>query len=151
MTTSPTSPGNPSPERAPLRVRSRESTSNVGLNGAWWPQSRDLRVEVADLVDNFPDPSARVTRLLFAGSDWANAVHDGRPVRQVQAGHRLVNVGLILRGATQRVVLMLAIGQRVRLRIIPCGADPAVAGRLLRDGGPHRSPDARTRTADQAR
>jgi hypothetical protein len=102
MTTAPSSRFDPPPERVPLRVRLTDSMSNGRLGGAWWPQSRDLCVEVADLVDNFPDPTARITRVLFSRSDWVNAVHDGRPVRQLRAHQGLVNVGSVARGAPGR-------------------------------------------------
>jgi uncharacterized protein DUF5994 len=147
MTTAPTGHLDAPVERVPLRLRLRSSTSDDG-GGAWWPQSRDLGVEVADLVDNFPDPTTRITRLLISRADWVSLEPGDRPVRQVRARHGIVNVGLIARGGARTVVLMLASGERLRLRVIASNADPMVARRLLRDaGGPRSSPTARTGSA----
>lgn len=107
-----------SPNRVPLRVRFDAAMSDEGLDGTWWPQSRELGVEVADLVDNFPDRSVHITRLLFAGSDWDDRGTDRHPT-QVPAARGVVNVGVIARGGNNRVVLMLSSGERLRLRVVP--------------------------------
>lgn len=45
--------------RGPLRLNMAEDPGRNRLDGAWWPQTRDLEVELADLVDNwFPDEGA---------------------------------------------------------------------------------------------
>jgi len=127
-------------KRVALRVGLYASISDDCRDGVWWPQSRDLRVEVADLVDNFPDPAAGITRVLLARSDWVNA-SDGRPVRQVRSRHGEVNVGFLARGGARTTVLLLGTGQRLRLRVIASSADPRLAGGLLRDAGePRRVP-----------
>lgn len=58
------------PDRAPLRLALAEHPGRGRLDGAWWPQSRDLAVELADLVDHFPKPAGRVVRALFSPPDW---------------------------------------------------------------------------------
>jgi hypothetical protein len=40
------------------------------VDGGWWPQSRDLAVELADLVDHFPPRFGRIVRALVSPPDW---------------------------------------------------------------------------------
>ncbi len=66
--------------RAPLRLQLRDASASGQIDGAWWPQSRDLQIEAADLIDNFPAPAGRISRLLCSRPDWDNAVLNGRGV-----------------------------------------------------------------------
>lgn len=133
MTTSPTTPlSPPSPSgRVPLRLRLRDTASADLVGGAWWPQSRDLQVEAADLVDHLPVSAGYVDRLLFSRPDWDNPVVDGRGVRRIRASRGVVKVGSFPSDDTQLMVLALAGGRRLRLRVIPSDTDPAEADRLL--------------------
>lgn len=70
-------------DRVPLRI-SLNPSSTRRLDGAWWPQSRDLQVECADLIDNFPSNIGRPARLLFSRPDWTPSPTDRPP-----AGSRL--------------------------------------------------------------
>ena len=67
MTTSNTSTQS---TRVPLRLRMAEQTGRGPLDGGWWPQSRDLTVELADLVNHFPKEHGRVIRAIFSPPDW---------------------------------------------------------------------------------
>jgi hypothetical protein len=60
----------PSPRRGPLRLRMAECAGRNHVDGGWWPQSRDLAVELADLVDHFPPRFGRIVRALVAPPDW---------------------------------------------------------------------------------
>jgi len=40
--------------RVPLRLQMTQKPHSHPLDGGWWPQSRYLEVELADLVDHFP-------------------------------------------------------------------------------------------------
>lgn len=132
MTTAPADPLARPTQRLPLRVSVREATTDR-IGGAWWPQSRDLWAEVADLVGNFPDREARIVRLLYSRSDWVSTVPDGQPVREVLVDGDLVKVGSLARGGRGTVVLMLATGVRLRLRVIASNADPVTAAGQLGD------------------
>lgn len=44
--------------RLPLRLGLHDNATTY-LHGAWWPRSRNLRAEAADLVDNFPPAAGR--------------------------------------------------------------------------------------------
>ena len=69
------------PRRRPLRLKLAEKPGANRLDGAWWPRTRDLAVELADLVDRFPSQSGRIVRALFSPSDW-----DAAPGRLPVAG-----------------------------------------------------------------
>ena len=58
------------PGRGPLRLRLAEHPERGHLDGGWWPRSRDLAVELADLVDHFPHRSGRIVRALVSPPDW---------------------------------------------------------------------------------
>ncbi len=60
----------PASRRQPLRLRMGEKPGSHPLDGGWWPQSRDLTVELGDLVDNFPEAQGRIVRVLFSPPDW---------------------------------------------------------------------------------
>ncbi|MFC6285572.1 DUF5994 family protein [Nocardioides sp. GCM10027113] len=149
MSTSPTTrtPDDTVPvsERVPLRLGLRPPALEAsGPDGAWWPQSRDLRTEAADLVDNFPVEAGHVSRLLFSRPDWDDALVDGRGARRILARRGFVKVGSFPSDDTRLMVAMLATGQRLRLTVIACDADPveaaavleaAAAGALVEDPG----------------
>lgn len=131
MTASPASQPDSPPLRPPLRIRLRDSETAGHLDGAWWPQSRDLQVEAADLVDHFPRLAGHVSRLLFSRPDWDDPVQDGRGVRHIRARRGQVKVGSFPADDTQLMVVILSTGQRLHLLVIPSATDPAEADRLL--------------------
>ena len=133
MMASPTSGKTSSAHRAPLRIRLRDSETAGHIDGAWWPQSRDLQVEAADLVDHFPRLAGPVSRLLFSRPDWDDSVVEGRGVRRIQARRGPVKVGSFPDDDTQLMVVILSTRQRLHLRVIPSATDPVEADRLLRD------------------
>lgn len=56
--------------RTPLRLRMSTAPGEALLDGGWWPQSRDLDLELADLVDHLPVLAGRVQRALYSPADW---------------------------------------------------------------------------------
>ena len=133
MTALPTSGPDRSGGRVPLRIRLRDSETAGHIDGAWWPQSRDLQVEAADLVDHFPRLAGHVSRLLFSRPDWDDPVLDGSGVRRIQAGRGQVKVGSFPDDDNQLMVVILSTRQRLQLRVIPSSTGPAEADRLLQD------------------
>jgi hypothetical protein len=136
MTPSPTS-AHTSANRVPLRMQMLDSPSTGHLGGVWWPQSRDLQVEAADLVDHFPDQVGHIDRLLISRPDWDNAVFDGHGGRRIHARRGPVKVGSFPSADTQLMILLLATGRRVSLKVIASATDPVEAERqfqVLRDG-----------------
>lgn len=63
MTTSPSG-------RVPTRLRIGEHLGEDELDAGWWPQSRHLATEVADLVEHLPRDFARIVRVGVYSADW---------------------------------------------------------------------------------
>jgi hypothetical protein len=121
------------------------------ISGAWWPQSRNLQVEAADLVDHFPDQVGHIDRLLFSRPDWDNPVVDGRGVRRIQARRGPVKVGSFPRDDTHLMIVLLSSGRRVSLKVIASTTDPLEADRQLRALSEDETSGATTKDAAQAR
>ena len=68
-------------ERVPLRLRLNQTMGDGALDGSWWPQSRDLSLELADLVDNLPVELGEIHRVVFSRPDWDTAPHRVRVAR----------------------------------------------------------------------
>jgi len=66
---------NPAASRGRLRLCMAEHPGRNRLDGGWWPQSRDLTVELADLVDHFPPQFGRIVRAEYSPTDWEHAAH----------------------------------------------------------------------------
>lgn len=133
--TSPSTPVHALASRVPLRMQLGEPPASGPITGAWWPQSRNLQVEAADLVDHFPDQVGHIDRLLFSRPDWDNPVIGGRGVRRIQARRGPVKVGSFPSDDTHLMILLLASGRRVSLSVIASATDPAEADRQLRATG----------------
>lgn len=105
------------------------------LDGGWWPQSRDLSVELPDLVDNFPVALGRVQRVVFSRPDWDTAPH------RVRAARGLVKVGSYPHDDTQQVWLSMSTHTIIRLSVTPAEG-PAEPPTPAGDGGQGRNLDA---------
>jgi hypothetical protein len=134
MTTSPNTPGE-SPVAAPLRLALHETADQ--LDGAWWPRSRVLATEAAQLVDQFPASVGRINRLLFSRPDWDDGATDGHGLRRIQAGRGPVKVGSFPRDDTHLMVLSMANGRRIRLLVVPSDTDQAEGERRMRAVATH--------------
>lgn len=127
-----TSPSIP-PPREPLRLRLSGSPGMARLDGGWWPQSRDLERELADLVDHFPVDVGRVQRVLFSRPDWDTQPH------RVPVARGRVKTGSYPSDDTHEIVLNMSTRTELRLLVVPAGhpageqalstaADPASHG-----------------------
>ena len=97
-------------DRQPLRLRMTELPRTHPLDGGWWPQSRDLTVELADLVDNFPDGMGRIVRATFSPPDW-----EDQP-RRVPIARGYVQTGFAAGDDTH--VMMLRTSERTELCLL---------------------------------
>lgn len=113
MTTSPDQrPAAVPGDREPLRLRLADVAGRDTLDGGWWPQSRDLAVELADLVDHFPDDQPRLVRALYSPPDWDDHL------RRVPTARGMLKVGCFPRDDTHLMLLTTAGGDRQVLRIL---------------------------------
>ena len=101
--------------RLPLRLRMGDAPARDGLQGGWWPQSRDLAVELADLVDHFPADLGRIVRVIFSPPDWDTAP------RRIPAARGFVKVGSFPRDDTHLVLLKMANHAVLRVLVVPPG------------------------------
>lgn len=131
MATSSSNTRTTSGARVPLRLQLSDTGSPGNRDGAWWPQSRDLQTETADLVDHFPEAAGRINRMLFSRPDWDDAAVGRRGVRRIQAGRGPVKVGSFPSDDTQLMILSMASGQRLKLVVIPSATGAAEGERRL--------------------
>ena len=108
-------PRNSAISRVPLRLRLAEHPGQNHLDGGWWPQSRDLATELADLVDHFPPDLGRIVRAVFSPPDW-----DPAP-RQVPVTRGYVKVGSFPHDDTHLIHLKTADRTMLRLLVVPPG------------------------------
>lgn len=103
----------PRPARQPLRLRLADTPGTAPLDGGWWPQSRDLTLELGDLVDNFPPKSGRIVRVLFSPPDWDDAP------RRVPTGRGYVKTGFDPHDDTHVVVLSTSDRKELCILVVP--------------------------------
>lgn len=85
------------------------------LDGGWWPRSRDLAVELADLVEHLPPQFGRVIRALFSPPDW-----DPAP-RRIPVARGYVKVGSFPADDTHLIHLTTADRTVLRMLVVPPG------------------------------
>lgn len=133
-------PTAPTPHsRGSLRLRMAEPTDTNRLAGGWWPRSRDLATELADLVEHFPVEHGRVIRALYSPPDW-----DGAP-RRVPLRTGYLKVGYFPADDTHTVDLTMSDRRVLRVLVVPPdysasqGAEALLAASTT--GNEHSGPD----------
>jgi hypothetical protein len=86
------------------------------LDGGWWPQSRDLAVELADLADNFPAELGRIVRAVYSPPDW-----DPAP-RRIPVRDGYVKVGSFPRDDTHLIHVKTSNRKVLRVLVVPPGS-----------------------------
>lgn len=99
--------------REPLRLQLSESPGRATLDGGWWPRSRDIDLEVADLIDHFPADRGRVYRVLYSRPDWDTQPHS------VHIASGRLKTGSFPGDDTHMVVLRMSTRQDLRLLVVP--------------------------------
>lgn len=136
MTTSPQVPSPTQPTREPLRLQLGDGSSLGAPDGAWWPRSRNLQDEAADLVDHFPQSAGHIYRLLFSRPDWDDpTLENGGGVRRITAARGRVKCGSFPGDDTHRMVLTMSSGRRLSLVVIPWDAESSDGERVLAAAG----------------
>lgn len=105
----------PSPSRDPLRLRMADHPGRNQVDGGWWPQSRDLAVELADLVDHFPARFGRIVRALVSPPDWDPAL------RRIPVTGGYVKAGLFPRDDSHLIHLKTADRTVLYVLVVPPG------------------------------
>lgn len=83
------------------------------LDGAWWPRTREIDREVAELVDQFPPAAGRIGRVLFSRPDWSTHPH------HIRAARGFVKTGSFPSDDTHVVLLKLATGSQLKVLVVP--------------------------------
>lgn len=99
--------------RQPVRLELSPSPGRSPVDGGWWPQTRDLDVELADLVDNFPVGMGTVSRALYSRPDW-----NTHP-RTVATLRRRIRTGFFPRDDTHLLLVGMSTGTSIRLLVVP--------------------------------
>jgi hypothetical protein len=101
-----------------------------GLHGRWWPQSRDLAVELADLVDHFPAVRGGVMRAIYSPPDW------DAPLRRVRVQRGFVKAGSFPRDDTHVMLLTMFDRSMLKILVVPPGVSVDAGKAALRAGSP---------------
>lgn len=109
----------------PLRLELAPVPGAGLLDGAWWPRSRDLEHELADLVDHFPPQRGRVSRVIFSRPDWLTVP------RRVRVGRGYMKTGSFPRDDTHVVLLKLSSEAQLKVLVVPPGEAEDSAQRMM--------------------
>ncbi|MET9678494.1 DUF5994 family protein [Streptomyces sp. NPDC006482] len=108
------------------RLSLTPETTLVGqLDGAWWPESRDLEAELPPLIDALEGRFGRITRVTVNPTRWPVVPHEV-PV----TGHA-VHVGWFTEQDPDKMILLSYAVGRCDLLVIPPETEPAAAARLM--------------------
>lgn len=103
----------PPATRAPVRLRLAEHPGRDELGGGWWPQSSDLAVELAELVQHFPARFGPVRSVLVSAADWPEVP------QRVAVADRAVTVGLLPRAQSHQIHLTTSSRAVLQLLVVP--------------------------------
>jgi uncharacterized protein DUF5994 len=105
--------------RVPLRLRLSDPDRPHPLDGGWWPQTRNLAVEMADLVNAFPQDRGRIVRAMYSPPDW-----DDEPKR-VTTARGYIEVAPFKREFSPVMILTTSERRKLCLVTIPCDLSEA--------------------------
>jgi Family of unknown function (DUF5994) len=128
-----------------LRLALSESIGLGALDGAWWPRSRNLESELADLVDHFPATSRRIVRAVYSVPDW-------RPAhRRIKTKQGHIKVGSFPNDDSHRILLSLSSREILHLMVIPPRSSPALALAVMATASTPGNRDSAATILDEAR
>jgi hypothetical protein len=113
-----------------VRLRGDGTTAETAFDGAWWPRSRDLAVELPELVAALELLGVRIERFTHPRQPWETL-----PPRKVTVNGRLVRTGAFGTMHPQLVSLTAEGGRRIDLLVVPPEADALTGVRALRMSG----------------
>ncbi|MDN5854765.1 MAG: DUF5994 family protein [Actinomycetia bacterium] len=123
------------PVREPLRLRMTDHPGGNQLDGGWWPQSRDLTVELPDLADHFPAKFGQIVRVLYSPPDWTPPIP-----RRVPVGRSYVKADSYPRDGAHLMQLDLSNGRVVRVLVVPPHYSDGEGGEALLAATTHGYP-----------
>ena len=114
-----------------VRVRLRGAgAGSAAFDGAWWPRSRLLTVELPELIAALDGLGEHVSRFTYAVEGW-----DELPDRKVHVAGRTVRTGGFRSMDPQLVSLTVGDDRRLDLLVVPPEADALTGVRALRMAG----------------
>lgn len=126
---SPNYVGANSQQTAGLALRLRMTPRLVHANrldGAWWPRSTDLIIELPQLLDAVSRRIGRIRGVLLNQEEWLPT-----PVDWTPAGNHRVRIGWYGHQEAHMAVLIGDSAKRVDLLVIPCSDDPRSASAAM--------------------
>lgn len=111
--------------RGPFRLRMSVRPGLDRLDGGWWPYTRDLDTELAELVQKFPPIHGRIMRAVYSRPDWDTAP------RRISLASREIKVGSSPDGDTHVIVVETTNQQRFTLLVIPPSFTPGQGAEAL--------------------
>jgi hypothetical protein len=114
------------------RLAVKLSADRHQADGAWWPRSRVLAVELPTLLSAWPVGDGYISRVIYSVHDW-----EDRP-RSVLIPNRrgLLKTGNFPTDDRHQLVITMLDGQRRALVVIPPSAPEETALRYLRHFDP---------------
>ncbi|RKE20053.1 DUF5994 family protein [Streptomyces sp. TLI_171] len=110
------------------------------LDGAWWPRSRDLLLELPALAAEIDERWGRITRITVNPAQWPDI-----PRRIPVTGHT-VHAGWFTIEQDQHMIMVCSYApRRLSLLVVPPRTDAAEAARLMAEA----ADPANTRTASE--
>jgi hypothetical protein len=108
-----------------LLLLAPDTRHTTTLDGAWWPQSTDLALELPALVAELHRRGRRVSRAAYHPSLW------GPAPRVLQADGRTIHIGWFRSIDPHLISLTGGSGERLELLVVPPDTAEAVAGRAM--------------------
>jgi Family of unknown function (DUF5994) len=96
-----------------------------GINGGWWPRSRDAGAELPGLIAGLSTQAGLVSRVALQADAFSNIPH------QLTVGGRKVHVAWFRHMNVHTVSLTMADRNYLTLLVIPPHASPAAAEQAL--------------------
>lgn len=113
------------PEKTPrLRLKPKAPTSGY-VDGAWWPHSEELPIELPDLLAVLSVRLGPIDRVIYNVGEWAKA-----PAK-LRIGGRIVRLGSYQRQPVNTVEVIGLSRSKIVLLVVPSRTDPAHAHDIM--------------------
>jgi hypothetical protein len=122
-------PSNTPDQTAPDRARLSLDPATLrpaGINGGWWPRSRDAAAELPSLITELGTRAGRVRRIALQVDAFDNIPH------QLSVGGHKVRVAWFRHMNPRTAMLTMAAQDDLVLLVVPPEASPATAAEALR-------------------